>query len=122
MRSLVRAGVLAMGMALAGPAAAQDLTIDSETFGGLTARSIGPAVMSGRIAALDVAVGDRLTMYAGSAGGGLWKSDDGGLQFSPVFDKHSQSIGAVPDGRWPSASCCSPRAWWSRASRPGCRS
>ena len=86
---------VALCTALAVPAIAQDVTIDSETFGGLAARSIGPAVMSGRIAALDVAVGERLTIYAGAAGGGLWKSDDGGLQFSPVFDKHSQSIGAV---------------------------
>ena len=89
------AHVVALWIALGGAAVAQDVAIDSDTFGGLEARSIGPAVMSGRIAALDVAVGDRLTIYVGAAGGGLWKSVDGGLQFSPVFDKHAQSIGAV---------------------------
>jgi photosystem II stability/assembly factor-like uncharacterized protein len=71
------------------------VAVDSETFGGLQARAIGPAVMSGRIAALDVAPGDRPAIYVGSAGGGVWKSIDGGLRFKPIFDRHAQSIGAV---------------------------
>ncbi len=76
-------------------AQAQDVKIDSETFGGLEARSLGPAVMSGRISALDAVAGDRLTLWVGAAGGGVWKSSDGGLRFKPVFDKHNQSIGAI---------------------------
>ena len=39
--------------------------------------------------------GRRLTIYAGTAGGGVWKSVDGGLVFKPVFDKYNQSIGAI---------------------------
>ena len=69
--------------------------VDSDTFAGLQARSIGPAVMSGRITAIDAVPGDRLTIYAGSAGGGVWKSSDGGLRFKPIFDRHTMSIGAV---------------------------
>lgn len=70
--------------------------IDSETFAGLDARPIGPAVMSGRIASMDVVTeGGRLTIYVGSASGGVWKSVNGGTTFKPVFDKHTQSIGAV---------------------------
>jgi photosystem II stability/assembly factor-like uncharacterized protein len=80
---------------LAGPAGAQATRIDSEIFGGLEARSIGPAAMSGRVAAVDGVAGDRLILYVGTAGGGLWKSVDGGLKFKPVFDKYNQSIGAV---------------------------
>ena len=76
-------------------AAVQDPPVDSDLFGGLQARSIGPAVMSGRIAAVDVVAGDRLTIYVGAASGGVWKSTDGGLRFTPVFDRHTQSIGAV---------------------------
>jgi len=93
----VRVGVLvaAVACAAAAPAYAQGVTIDSDTFGGLNARAIGPAAMSGRISALDAVAGDRLTIYAGSAGGGLWRSVDGGLVFKPVFDKYNQSIGAV---------------------------
>jgi photosystem II stability/assembly factor-like uncharacterized protein len=75
---------------------AEPVKIDSETFSGLDARPIGPAVMSGRIAALDVvAEKGRLTVYVGSASGGVWKSVNGGTTFKPVFDKHTQSIGAV---------------------------
>jgi photosystem II stability/assembly factor-like uncharacterized protein len=76
-------------------AAAADVAIDSATFGGLTARSIGPAVMSGRIAAVDVAPGDPITIWVGSASGGVWRSENAGVSFEPVFDDHTQSIGAV---------------------------
>ncbi|HEX7487076.1 MAG TPA: hypothetical protein VF332_13055 [Vicinamibacterales bacterium] len=76
-------------------AVAQGVKFESEMFGGLEARPIGPATMSGRISAVDAVPGDRLTIYAGTAGGGLWKSVDGGIQFKPIFDKYNQSIGAV---------------------------
>jgi photosystem II stability/assembly factor-like uncharacterized protein len=71
--------------------------VDSETFSGLGARNIGSAAMSGRIAALDaVREGNRLTIYVGSASGGVWKSTNGGTTYKPVFDKQDvQSIGAV---------------------------
>lgn len=70
--------------------------IDPEVFAGLEARSIGPAVMGGRIAAIDaVPEKGRLTIYVGSASGGVWKSVNGGNTFKPVFDKNTQSIGAV---------------------------
>ncbi len=70
---------------------------DSATISGIPARNIGSAVMSGRIAALD-AVNDngRVTVFVGSASGGVWKSVNGGTTFKPVFDSAStQSIGAV---------------------------
>lgn len=71
--------------------------VDSETISGLGARNIGSAAMSGRVAALSaVHEGDRLTVYIGSASGGVWKSANGGTTYKPVFDKEtSQSIGAV---------------------------
>jgi photosystem II stability/assembly factor-like uncharacterized protein len=71
--------------------------VDSETISGLGARNIGSAAMSGRIAALDgVYEGNRLTLYVGTASGGVWKSVNGGTTFKPVFDKQPvQSIGAV---------------------------
>jgi photosystem II stability/assembly factor-like uncharacterized protein len=53
--------------------------------------------MSGRVAAIDaVYEGQRLTVYIGSASGGVWKSVNGGATFKPVFDKQPvQSIGAI---------------------------
>ena len=77
-------------------AAAQQTQIDADTFGGYEARSIGPAAMGGRVADIDAVADNRLTIYVGSAGGGLWKSSDAGITFKPVFDKQpSLSIGAV---------------------------
>jgi photosystem II stability/assembly factor-like uncharacterized protein len=80
------------------PAAESDLRITSDTFGGLKARAIGPAVMGGRISALDAipaGPGGPLTIYVGSASGGVWKSKNAGVSFEPIFDDHTQSIGAI---------------------------
>ncbi len=82
-------------MALAALPAAAQTVIDSATFGGLEARDIGPAVMSGRISAIDAVGKDPLTIWVGTATGGVWRSTDGGLTFKPVFDEHTQSIGAL---------------------------
>jgi len=91
----VCAVAVAVSLGVATPTGAQGVKVDADTFGGLEARAIGPATMSGRIAALDAVAGDRLTIFAASAGGGVWKSVDGGLMFYPVFDKHTQAIGAI---------------------------
>lgn len=80
---------------LAPTAPASEVTIDSNSFGALRARSIGPAVMSGRIAAIDAVPGDPLTIYVGAASGGVWKSTDAGTTWKPIFDEHPQSIGAI---------------------------
>jgi photosystem II stability/assembly factor-like uncharacterized protein len=71
--------------------------VDSDTISGLGARNIGSAKMSGRVAAIDaVQEGQRITVYVGSASGGVWKSVNGGTTFKPVFDKQPvQSIGAI---------------------------
>lgn len=69
--------------------------IDSATFGGLRARAIGPAVMSGRISAIDATAGDPVTVWIGAASGGVWRSKNAGVTFEPVFDEHAQSIGAI---------------------------
>ena len=69
--------------------------IDSGTFGAIEARSIGPAIMSGRVVAIDAVNNDPRILYVGAASGGVWKSINGGDTFKPVFDKHSQSIGAI---------------------------
>ncbi|HWH50303.1 MAG TPA: hypothetical protein VN651_02075, partial [Gemmatimonadaceae bacterium] len=90
--------------ALLAPAllAAQSTVPDSLLVRALTFRSIGPAVMSGRIA--DVAVTDARDsrahigniIYAGAATGGVWKSTNAGVSWTPVFDSvRTGSVGAV---------------------------
>lgn len=66
-----------------------------QLFGDLTARHIGPALMSGRIIDLENHPTNNRIIYAGTAGGGVWKSNDGGVTFNPIFDDYCQSIGAV---------------------------
>lgn len=74
--------------------------------GNLRARSIGPAIMSGRISDIDVVNSKPEIIYVGTAGGGVWKSNSGGTLLRPVFDDHTQSIGKVtidqkhPDTVW----------------------
>jgi photosystem II stability/assembly factor-like uncharacterized protein len=70
---------------------------DSATLSGLGARNIGSAAMSGRIAAVAARnEGGKTTLFVGAASGGVWKSQDGGTTFKPVFDKQPvQSIGAI---------------------------
>lgn len=66
-----------------------------EVFNSLKARQIGPAVMSGRVVDLEAHPTNSKIFYVGSAGGGVWKTINGGISFTPVFDKHVQCIGTV---------------------------
>jgi photosystem II stability/assembly factor-like uncharacterized protein len=65
-------------------------------FKNLKARSIGPAVMGGRIS--DIAIDPRnpFVFYVALGHGGVFKSGDSGVSFDPIFDKQSAlSIGAI---------------------------
>jgi len=98
--------MMGLSVCCAVAAGAAEMKIDSATFGGLKARAIGPAVMSGRIAAMDGEATDPVTIWVGAASGGVWKSENAGISFEPVFDDHTQSIGAIridpsdPDTVW----------------------
>ena len=79
-------------------AAAEQAPYNSSTISGLGARNIGSATMSGRIDAI-AATNDpsgKTTIFIGAASGGLWKSENSGTTFKPVFDEQPvQSVGAV---------------------------
>src|SRR5213082_510742 len=77
---------------------ADDAPYNSGTISGLGARNIGSATMSGRISAIAGVKepSGKITLFVGAASGGIWKSDDGGTRFRPVFDEQPvQSIGAI---------------------------
>jgi hypothetical protein len=74
---------------------AQNATLTSASLNKVEARCIGPAVMGGRITAIDGVENDPRILYVGSAGGGIWKTTNGGSEFKSIFDKHCQSIGAL---------------------------
>jgi hypothetical protein len=91
-----RAIALALSLAFGTLAGAHATELKTSTFGGLSARSIGPAVTGGRVADLVATASDPSTLWIGSAAGGLWRSKDGGITFVPVFDQQPvQSIGSI---------------------------
>ena len=88
-------GLLFLALVSGQAALAAEVTLDSDHMGGLRARAIGPAAMSGRISSIDASASDPLKIFVGAGGGGVWRSLDGGVSFKSVFDDHAQSIGAV---------------------------
>ena len=81
--------------------------VDPSLLSSMRARNIGPAGMSGRIAAIDGLASDPNVLWVGAATGGVWKSTNGGVTWAPVFDDQPVSgIGAIaidqnaPDVVW----------------------
>jgi photosystem II stability/assembly factor-like uncharacterized protein len=63
---------------------------------GMQWREIGPALPGGRLAGVAGSATNSLLYYLASAGGGIWKSEDGGETWQAVFEKESVSaMGAV---------------------------
>ncbi len=62
----------------------------------LSFRNIGPANMSGRFVDMDVVESDPYTMYVASATGGIFKTTDNGITWTPVFEREAvHSIGDI---------------------------
>ena len=67
-----------------------------ELLQGMEPRNIGPAGMSGRVTAIDVIDERPDNIYIGSASGGVWKSESGGVDWEPIFENEKyHSIGAL---------------------------
>jgi photosystem II stability/assembly factor-like uncharacterized protein len=75
--------------------AQSDFATTTALFGDLSARQIGPALMSGRVSCLAVHPEDPTVVYIGSAGGGIWKTENAGGTLDAIFDDYTQSIGAI---------------------------
>ncbi|HEY3400499.1 MAG TPA: hypothetical protein VGK03_07685 [Geothrix sp.] len=82
--------------------------VDATFLKPLKARSIGPAVMGGRISDVAVDPEDPFTFYVGLAHGGVMKTTDSGGSFKPVFDRQDvASIGAL------AVSPADPKVLWA---------
>ncbi|MDA0932131.1 MAG: glycosyl hydrolase [Planctomycetota bacterium] len=82
-------------VAAAGYAHAQ-VPLTSEQLRGLTFRSLGPCLTTGRIADLEVSPHDPDLWFLASASGGLFRSEDGGDHWAAIFDAHEgYSLGCV---------------------------
>ncbi len=92
-RSLTAPALLVLAL-IPGPAAAQ-LTPEAVARA-LPLREVGPAVAGGRIADVEVHPHDPSTWYVGVGSGGVWKTTNAGLTFTPIFDDQpSYSIGEI---------------------------
>src|SRR5215470_11529842 len=68
---------------------------DASLYSGLRWRMIGP-FRGGRVNGVTGVPGQPDTFYFGSVGGGVWKSNNSGRTWTPVFDSESVgSIGAI---------------------------
>jgi photosystem II stability/assembly factor-like uncharacterized protein len=108
LRSAIIVGSLLSAAFIALPAAAQSSTprtLEPDDLAGLKWRSIGPANMAGRVAAIALAPGNAKTYYIGYATGGVWKTTNAGVTYEPVFDRYeTSSIGSL-------AVCDAPADW-----------
>src|SRR5882672_9404089 len=88
---------LALLAIMAIPAASFAQTkVDETVLKNLQWRSIGPAIMGGRIDDIAMVESNPSTFYVGAATGGLWKTVNNGTTFEPLFDEQgSTSIGDI---------------------------
>src|SRR5688572_718873 len=74
---------------------AQQVKLDQH-FKNWKPRCIGPSGMSGRITSIDALADNPNTIYLGAASGGVWKTENGGANWKPVFDDQPNiNIGSV---------------------------
>jgi len=84
--------VLLLSIFIQGNILAQEL--DPEIFESLRYRHIGP--VGNRVTSVVGIPGDPHVYYAGAASGGIWKTEDGGIRWRPIFDDQDvQSIGSL---------------------------
>ncbi|MFL6286146.1 MAG: WD40/YVTN/BNR-like repeat-containing protein [Pyrinomonadaceae bacterium] len=89
------------------PESPEDASTEIKSFERLEWRSIGPANMGGRIADIEGVAGNPNLVYVATASGGLFKTTNGGVRWTPLFERQgSISIGDIalepgnPDVVW----------------------
>lgn len=81
--------------------------VKTDLFKNMKARNIGPAGMSGRVVAIDALYSNPDVIFVGGASAGVWKTDNGGSSWKPLFDDQPiLNIGSIkvqqsnPDVIW----------------------
>jgi photosystem II stability/assembly factor-like uncharacterized protein len=94
-RSFTLALIVAALTWVAPPAAAQTQTVSPSLYQSLRWRFIGP-LRGGRTVALDGIANEPNVFYIGAVNGGIWKTQDAGRTWTPIFDREpTGSIGAI---------------------------
>jgi photosystem II stability/assembly factor-like uncharacterized protein len=112
--ALATAALLGTSLAaFAAPAAAPK---QAGPFQGLKFRDLGPAVAGGRVTSVLGVAGNPALYYVGTAGGGVWKTQDGGMSWKAIFTHEpTQSIGSLalaggnPNWLWVGTGEANPR-------------
>ncbi|MEP7140448.1 MAG: hypothetical protein ABI745_12515, partial [Caldimonas sp.] len=93
---IIAAPLLATLLLGVAPTLAAAQPVPPDLLAGLSWRQIGP-MRGGRLAAVVGVPSAPETYYLGAALGGVWKTTDGGHQWTPIFDQASSlgSIGAI---------------------------
>jgi photosystem II stability/assembly factor-like uncharacterized protein len=100
MNVMTRSSVVAVGAVLAlaasqvgaqarqtrGPSAAPVATISAETLAPMNFRMLGPGLVTGRVQDIAIDPTNPRVWYVASAFGGLWKTENRGITFEPIFD------------------------------------
>jgi photosystem II stability/assembly factor-like uncharacterized protein len=74
----------------------KDPLLTASTYSALKFRSVGPALVSGRIIDIAVNPNKKSQWIIAVASGGVWKTDNAGITFNPIFDSQTSfSIGCV---------------------------
>jgi photosystem II stability/assembly factor-like uncharacterized protein len=82
--------------AFATPAHGTPAQKPEDVFAQLKFRNLGPAIAGGRVTAVAGIPGNPQVYYVGAAGGGVFKTTDGGLNWKPIFNHAAtSSIGAI---------------------------
>ncbi len=99
-------GILLIFLSLNFSAFAQDTSANS-SLANLSWRSIGPANMGGRVSDVEGVPGDPNTVYVATGSGGIFKTINGGIDWTPIFDRQNTiSVGDIalepgnPDVIW----------------------
>jgi photosystem II stability/assembly factor-like uncharacterized protein len=67
-------------------AAAQQPAMDAGTLAGIGIRTLGPGLVTGRISDIAIDPNNPSIWYIASSFGGVWKTTNRGLSFTPIFD------------------------------------
>ncbi|MCV6626801.1 MAG: glycosyl hydrolase, partial [Cellvibrionaceae bacterium] len=88
--ALACAGLVAASLAYAKEQA------PTSVYSGLKLRNLGAAHTSGRISDLAIVPGKPHHYYVGVASGGVWKTENAGTTFTPIFDNYgSYAVGVI---------------------------
>ncbi len=91
-RAFARACCLVLLASFAGAARAQGPDAQRPALDQLRWRQLGPAIFGGRIDDIEAVPSRPTTIFVGAAGGGVWRSLNNGVTWTPVFDAYGGSI------------------------------